>query len=1785
MNDSLDWSRWAPEPSVIDPCELLADRAEARPNEIAFTFMKRGGVQQGCTWAELETRARCIAARLIAVGAKRALLIDVPRLEFLVALLACMKAGVEAIPAMPPRGKRTRERVASVLADAGPDVVMGVSSLPKTEQQLSASVRNWIATDALPESAPIKDARRPFDPDRVALVQYTSGSTSEPRGMLIDYRNLSAQQRALRTAFGHGSGARVVTWLPPYHDMGLIGGLFHPLYAGIPCLWFAPQTFLAEPASWLRAISQFRGTTSGGPDFAYELCVRRVTDEQMEGVDLSSWSVAFNGSEPVRAETLERFASRFGRYGFRPEAFLPCYGLAEATLMVSGARPGVGPTSVRLDRDAFEDGRAMVSGKHGGRQVVLTGCGRPVRDTQVRIVQVENGRPSPDSTVGEIWVSGPSIVRGYVGRSDAEAFTIGLAGDGQRYVKTGDLGFIDPGGELFVVGRLKDSLIIRGQNHHPEDLERTVQTAFPLLRPACGAVFSVEGVGEEQAILVHEVDPATLDTEGGAQLRDRIVARIGQEHGIHLHEVVFVAPSTLPRTTSGKIRRREVRRHFIARELKQLAFGPPTDSSAAEEQDAELRQVIECFGAVLPGKRRFLNADADFFGLGGDSLSAHELVGLLDKRGSVRLDVGDLFAAPTPRLLAARLLERRTAEKGLVASGVGSLSPAQRRIWFAEQVRPGHPFYHVGLRLTVGSDVTAAEVERALAQLASQQPALRASIEVSDGAPQQRVAVKGAIPLAVVVAQDDEELDLLVRDEVARPFELSGPLARALLISGPLGHGSGGAEQTLVLSIHHIVCDGWGARRAVTELLQFLDPTDGDAQPQVAADEAYLLACSKAAARAAAAATASAAYWRGVLDNAPDGMPLPVDHERPTAPRGMGARCETILDRATWGRVALAAERAKATPFIVLASALAVVLRTVSARTDVVFGTVVAQLPDAAAARLIGCHLNFLPIRLALPDGMALGDVVERTKGAVASALQHADFPFEEMVRVVNPRRDLRGNPLYNVGIWFHDFALSLPEAARKCVSVVETNTSELDLRLVATPRSDGRLSVALEYATELFREPTARRILEGYIGALSLMTREPSRAIQDLDREIPADLPKVVARRIAIAANFTIEPIVEVLEHWAARLALRLRVEFAPYDQIEQQLLDPNGLFRAGKGTLGFIVVDVDAWVGADGNFGRVATFASVVEGADLKTDLLIAVCPASDSRVPARAEGLARARDLLLGLSDTNRAVSVLDLAGLGWRYGIATEREPYLDELGRIPFNEGWFAALGTTLFRQVRCRSRPAKKVLVLDCDHTLWDGECGSEGAAAIRVPQHKRAFQLAAKRLAAEGTLLCLCSHNIETDVLEAFSHPDMVLALADITARRVNWRPKSESLRSLAEELNLALDSFVMVDDDPAVCAEVEAACPEVTVVRLPAGGGAQEVLLDHLWELDRPRITAEDRERAKAYRDEARRRELRTRAITLDAFLEQLGVTINVRPAGEKDVPRVAQLFARANQFNLAATRYDESEIAEFLRDGAPECWVTEVTDRFGDYGLTGVVVLAQGDGLLEVQSMALSCRILGRGVEQKLVAELQSLARQRGLRELRFAYRKAARNEPALSFLAGLAGPLDAPTGTRRVTLDAAVASARPHRKVPSLQGAVDGVGRFSAGIPIPLSERSTAAAILQAMRATSNARPESAGAYVPPNGPIEERIADIFRSVLRVDRVGARDNFFALGGHSLLALKVLWHVHHDFGIDVELTRLYDSPTVTGLTDAIVASLIDLDVHRVLEHTLSQQGTPRS
>jgi acyl-CoA synthetase (AMP-forming)/AMP-acid ligase II len=408
--------------------------------------------------------------------------------------------------------------------------------------------------------------------DHLACLQYTSGSTANPKGVMLSHANLLHNAALIQHVFEHDDADKYVSWLPLFHDMGLMVGVVEPVFAGLPVILMSPVSFLQRPARWLAAISRYRATISGAPDFAYDLCARRIAPSDVRDCDLRCWAVAFNGAEPVRAATLERFSRAFAPHGFRRRAFYPCYGLAEATLAVSGGLKTAEPVLETFDLDRLLRGEVVRTRPGAAGSRTLVGCGRSMPGQRIRIVDAESGVECAPDRVGEVWVAGPSVAQGYWANAEATCRTFRASvmprQDGP-WLRTGDLGFLSESGELFITGRLSDVLIVNGRNHHPQDIELTVERSHPSLLTRGGAAFAVTARDLERVVVVHEVDVSVrLDARA---VIGAIRQAVAEEHELPVSEVVLVPPGAIPRTSSGKIQRRSCRERFLAGTLDRVA--------------------------------------------------------------------------------------------------------------------------------------------------------------------------------------------------------------------------------------------------------------------------------------------------------------------------------------------------------------------------------------------------------------------------------------------------------------------------------------------------------------------------------------------------------------------------------------------------------------------------------------------------------------------------------------------------------------------------------------------------------------------------------------------------------------------------------------------------------------------------------------------------------------------------------------------------------------------------------------------------------------------------------------------------------------------------------------------------------------------------------------------------------------------------------------------------------------------------------------------------------------
>jgi acyl-CoA synthetase (AMP-forming)/AMP-acid ligase II len=566
-------------PAFTSLVDLLRHRATEQPDDRAYIFLSDQGQEESVlTFAELNRRATNVAARLShsQIG-DRALLLFGPGLDFVVAYFGCLLAGVIAVPMMLPRRNSSLDSSASILVDCSARFAITNSHLssarPDVLERFQGYKMEWIILD--PGLGRSLDPNRLLPtpgPDDIAFLQYTSGSTSDPKGVMVTHGNLIENLEMIRLTLDNTGQSTYASWVPLYHDMGLILNVLQSLYLGALCVLLAPVTFIQRPLRWLRAIHDYRAEVAGAPNFAFDLCVQRFRADQVKDLDLSCWKLAFNAAEPVRADTIERFATTFSPYGFEPRVMYPLYGMAEATLLISAGRRGAGPVIRTVSRDAFQRHQvAAPAGREDAHRVV--GCGRNIIGQRIAIVDPETRRRLEADRIGEVWVGGPHICKGYWSNpaTTSSTFQARIEGEDELWLRTGDLGFMDEAGELFITGRIKDVIIVRGINYYPQDIENTVYDSHPALRRHCGAAFSVlTENNEEKVILVQEVERTHRRDIEIEEIVACIREAVANEHEIALDSILLIRPGTIPKTTSGKIQRSAARRMWLQNSFKAI---------------------------------------------------------------------------------------------------------------------------------------------------------------------------------------------------------------------------------------------------------------------------------------------------------------------------------------------------------------------------------------------------------------------------------------------------------------------------------------------------------------------------------------------------------------------------------------------------------------------------------------------------------------------------------------------------------------------------------------------------------------------------------------------------------------------------------------------------------------------------------------------------------------------------------------------------------------------------------------------------------------------------------------------------------------------------------------------------------------------------------------------------------------------------------------------------------------------------------------------------------------
>jgi len=1720
--------------------DLLHFRAEEGASRTAFSFLDDGEhVGSTVTFAELARRALSLASHLQqhARQGDRVLLVYAPGIEYIVGFLACACAGLIAVPALPPTGARNLNRLQLMADDAQPSVIMTSAAVygsiakfatPSELAARSTPAAQWLVSDMLP----VDDSawtRAAIDGGDIAFLQYTSGSTGSPKGVQVSHANILANAAAIHDAFDMRTSDTLVSWLPPHHDMGLIGKIVYPLYAGCHCVQFPPAAFFMRPHRWLQAISNFKARGTAAPNFAFELCVDRITEERRKALDLGSLQYMLCGAEQVKPATIRRFIDMFSSCGLRPGAITPVYGLAESTLLVSHARHqhrGELQGSLRLDRKALgAERQARPSYEDDALEIMSVGSANSGA-TRVAIVDPESCMVCTDGAVGEIWVNGSSVAQGYWKREKEShaIFNAQIHGQDGAWLRTGDLGFISHG-ELYVTGRIKDMMIFNGRNIYPQDVEAAVEMLDPAFRKNGGAAFSIEcDDGPAQLVIIQELETRATPAIDG--LAARILAELAEQQDVQCEHLVLVKSGRIPRTSSGKIQRSQCRELFLDKALEPVwTWSKPAAGADNAEQVAPRSETEQALAEIW---MRVLDLPAvsvhdNFFALGGQSVMGLQAVAALKRRFAIDLPIRALFESPSIAQLARHIdaalkngdyelaPKQGYAIPAIARDGILPLSFAQRRLWFLEQLRPGSGFYNLpnGLRLLGKLDVAA--LGDTLDEIVRRHEVLRTVYRVLDEEPCQIIQPWEPVVLSLTDLSHCAEIERQTRiaelrhNEAVLPFDLSaGPMLRARLLR------LGAHEHLLLLTLHHIAADGWSMGVLSTELAELYGNFSRHQEASLPALRIQYADFShwQKTRLQGALLERQLTYWKAQLAGAAELLPLLTDRPRPAQQSYHGASRHFAVKREICTGLHALAARENATMFMVLAAVLQTLLARYSGQNDLCIGAPIAYRPNAELEPLVGFFVNSLVLRTHIDPALDFGALLRQVRRTALEAYEHQDVPFEQLVEQLAPVRSMSHAPLFQVVLTMLNTPsgrLSLPGLELETLENRST-TCEVDLRLNIS-EEEGALAAYFEYSTDLFDESTIDRFSRHFTHLLETVVGDASTPVGDLPL-----MPEEVQRQALVQWNRT------AAEH-SGQTAMH-------------QLFEAQVQLRPDHPAIAFQDMQMSY-----GELNRRANrLARHLRMLGVGADTLVGLC-------------LERSADMIVGL------LAVLKAGGaylpLDPNYPTARLSHMLTD------------SSLALLLTQEHLLDVLPANNVYALCIDvDDAWRGKNDGNLELAVQPDSLAYVIYTSGSTGRPKGTLLHhagLANLAHAQAALFQVQPEDRVLQFASFNFDASTW----EIAMALSWGATLCLASR----DDLMPGAGLEQSMRRlgVTIATLPPtalallnndGLPALKTLIVAGEACPRPLVNtwASSHRFFNAYGPTES-------TICASAFNCSQGANgsdqgLGAPPIGLPiDNMRLYILDPRGNpvptgaagELHIAGTGLARGYI------NRPDLTAERfIPDPFSDAPggrlyRSGDLVRRHADGNIEfLGRIDNQVKIRGFRIE---TGEIESaLSTAPGVRE---ALVMAREDEPGDLRLVGyVVRAQDASISTSSTDDGAWQAAIRQSLQSQLPDHMLPAHIVFLEQFPLTQNGKIDRTALPEPDRLRSAAH------YLAPRTPEEEGVAKLFSEVLKLDRVGIDDNFFELGGHSLLATQVISKLRADFSVDIPLRKMFEAPTVAAL-----------------------------
>lgn len=1730
---------------------VLERHSGQHPEKRAFTFLQdRDRAPLTLRFGDLVRHAKSMGAFLRgkAQPGSRVLLLYPTGPDYITALLGCFFGGFIAVPLYPPRPNQKLYRVNKIIEDCKPTIALTTDSIFPRVQKLFMNAAH--ATNIGLHTTPAPDdllargwsmpATKNSDP---AYLQYTSGSTGDPKGVLISHGNLMANIRALNGFLENGQHKVFLNWLPLYHDMGLINTVLHPLFGGYHSVLMSSTAFIREPLSWLRQISDYQAHICGGPNFAYDLCAAKANEDDVGGLDLSSWEIAYNGAESISAETVARFSQVFRPAGFRPEVFYPCYGMAESTLMATGGEKNRPPQIEDFELSALEGNRARPA-QGGTRAQALVGCGRALPNHRILIVDPKTLSPLPENHIGEIWIAGPSIAKGYWKRPDEtrEVFGGFLAESGEGpFLRSGDLGFLR-NNELFVTGRLKDLIIIRGRNHYPADIEHTAAMSTPQLQTGRGAAFSVDCKDAPRLVLVQEIlrgIAKRLDFDQAASIIRRAVS---EQHALRIHTVVFVKQGGIPKTTSGKIRHHECRSLFLADKLACLHVNRLADAEpsvtipdlanlAGAEWEVIQARLTALIATVIGIAPQNIDSSQPLLSFGLDSMSATELQHRLHTDVGITVPLTRLLEGLSLSDLAAKIRaapkNQRREEHGYPEKGpepeTFPLSYNQRALWFLYRISPASSAYHLSFALKSRKPIDVPFLKRCFENLTERHPVLRILFCEERGRPLQRICSSAPASFSEIRATtwSDERLRKRLNEVAHQPFDLT----REPPIRIRLFHRAD-KKPVLLWTMHHIAIDYWSVLILIDEWRRL---AENEAEPAILEepDDNYASHVLEQEAMLAGERGARCwKYWKQSLSGPLPYLNLSTDRPRPTNQTDNGALFRFRLSHSRTRAMRAMAQKGNTTLYTVMLTAFCSLLHRYGGQEDILVGSPTAGRRSPRFKDLVGYLVNPLVMRCDLSGRPNFQTLMERTRHTVLAALEHQDFPFQLLVERLKPERSLNRSPLFQV--MFTMYKANRLEPAESLILMdggkewiigplhfdsleIAKRSAQFELSLIAIETEHG-LACALEYNTDLFNAGTMAgfsRHFENFLEAVGDRPNDPIATVPIMDegerRRIleaysnPARFRTDRCLHQLFFAQSRKTPNAEAvvfgnrsvtyleLASRVSQLAHQLRVR-----GVKRGNLVGLCMMRSLEMVTGLLAIlrTGAAYVPLEPSFPR-RRLALLLEDACISVALTQKPLA---SRLPLQGLEL-----LLLDETETDQAGNIgngnpspEDPMYVMYTSG-STGKPKGVVLTHRAVFNRIWWMQIEYGLIRDDRVLQKTP-----FSFDVSVWEFFWPLSTGAALVVAEpeaHKDPEYLV--RIIETRQISII---HFVPSMLKAFLEHDPAAHCRSLKRVFSSGEALTLELQTRFFEVLQAKLYNLYGPTEAAIDVTAWTCEPDRLATSVPIGNPIANI---QTWVLDREM-------------------HLLPQGIPGELFLAGLGLA---RGYYHRPTQTAACFLPHPFSHTPGSRLYQTGDAARGLLVEAPESGPIEFLGRLdsqvkvrGNRIETGEIEVWLNRHDLVMQAAVLAAEIIPG--DTRLTA---------------FVVPDAA-NQPT-------------PAALHRY-----LEKELPGHMIPGAFVMIDSLPLNPSG---KLDRRVLKAMLPSAPDAAQLAKNRE---FIPPRTATEKQIAEIWREVLGLDRIGVSDNFFRMGGHSLLGIQAISRLNETFRISISVRYLFEQPTIAALAEYI-------------------------